>query len=156
MRTEIDLNESEIDLNECKHFLKANMALSEIDSNWMASKIDSGLLLKLSVHTRLDRSQIHLDPSQFAFERSHLDRFWLGSTPLRFYCSTFQCGRICFINIWTLWRVGSFCISYISHLLNIFKTLSGCSPFKNDWEISETTDVLSASQNKIRGMRKWN
>ena len=34
MRTEIDLNESEIDLNECEHFLKANLDQSEIDLKW--------------------------------------------------------------------------------------------------------------------------
>ena len=32
-----------------------------------------------SVHTGLDRSQTRLDPSQFAFERSHPHRFWLRS-----------------------------------------------------------------------------
>ena len=31
MRTEIDQNESEIDLNECEHFLEANSDQSEID-----------------------------------------------------------------------------------------------------------------------------
>ena len=30
MRTKIDLNESEIDLNECEHFLKANLDRFEI------------------------------------------------------------------------------------------------------------------------------
>ena len=65
MRTEIDLNESEIDLNECEYFLKgkANMVRSKLE--WE------------SVHTRLDRSQVE---SQFAFKRSHLDRFWLRTT----------------------------------------------------------------------------
>ena len=33
MRTEIGLNESEIDLNECEHFLKANWDRPEIDLN---------------------------------------------------------------------------------------------------------------------------
>ena len=35
MRTEIGLNESEIDLNECEHFLKANWDRPEIDPNWI-------------------------------------------------------------------------------------------------------------------------
>ena len=35
MRTELDLNESEIDLNECEHFLKAN-----IWSIWVRSELD--------------------------------------------------------------------------------------------------------------------
>ena len=37
MRTiaETDLNESEIDLNECEHFLEAKLAWSEIDQSWM-------------------------------------------------------------------------------------------------------------------------
>ena len=30
-KTEIDLNESEIDFNKCKHFLKVNLDRSEID-----------------------------------------------------------------------------------------------------------------------------
>ena len=30
MRTAMDLNESEIDLNECEHFLRANLDQSEI------------------------------------------------------------------------------------------------------------------------------
>ena len=33
--TEIDLNESEINLNECEHFLKANLERFEIDSTWI-------------------------------------------------------------------------------------------------------------------------
>ena len=48
----------------------------------MWSQIDSGLLQK-SVHTRLDRSKIHLEPSQFAFERSLSDRSWLRLIPHR-------------------------------------------------------------------------
>ena len=35
MRTEIDLNESEIDLNECEHFLKANLDRTEIELSWI-------------------------------------------------------------------------------------------------------------------------
>ena len=35
MRTEIDLNESENDLNECEHFLKANWDRSKLKSIWM-------------------------------------------------------------------------------------------------------------------------
>ena len=37
MRTEIDLNESEIDLNECEHFQAAKQTLdrSEIDVSWI-------------------------------------------------------------------------------------------------------------------------
>ena len=35
MRTEIDLNESEIDLNECEHFLKVNLDRSEIHASWI-------------------------------------------------------------------------------------------------------------------------
>ena len=36
-------------------------------------------LLWESVHTYLDRAQTRLDRSQFAFERSHSDRFWVRS-----------------------------------------------------------------------------
>ena len=35
MRTEIDLNESEIDLNECEHFFTSSMDRSEIDLTWV-------------------------------------------------------------------------------------------------------------------------
>ena len=34
-RTEIDLNESEIDLNKSKHFLKTNLDQAEIDPSWI-------------------------------------------------------------------------------------------------------------------------
>ena len=34
-QTEIDLNESKIDLNECEHSLKANLDQSENDPSWI-------------------------------------------------------------------------------------------------------------------------
>ena len=48
MRTEIDLNESEIDLNKCEHFLKANWDQSEMTprSNISSHDPDKGLSLK--------------------------------------------------------------------------------------------------------------
>ena len=50
MRTEINLNESELDLNECEHFLKVNLDRSEIDLN------ECEHFLKVN----LDRSEIDL------------------------------------------------------------------------------------------------
>ena len=35
MRTKIDLNDSEIDLNECEHFLKAKLDRLQIVLSWM-------------------------------------------------------------------------------------------------------------------------
>ena len=40
MPTEINLNESEIDLSECEHFLKANLDRSEIDLSQKQSECE--------------------------------------------------------------------------------------------------------------------
>ena len=49
MRTEVDLNESEIDLNVCEHFLKANLDLNPPPFTCIDQReITAGVFLDLS------------------------------------------------------------------------------------------------------------